>query len=254
MKMMQKIFQKEKAKRQNKSKISKYSGGYCVLLLLFFLNCMPNQQLSENSLLLSLLSLPNDPSIEVEKDRSMRKAEPKARPKRKYDGVTFISNATGKRIQANSKTPNGWLKVDASRDTYFTRFNLYQDGGDPNCIKSGRIRVETSANPKYYWNWWAGGGGGNYAYYPKYNDGSNRLVILVISGGCLKSGGKVAFGDHDTFGAGYDYYITNWNGGSWNEYLFLWVWTLNPGPREIFTAILSPTPPEAIEQRESEVD
>lgn len=180
--------------------------------------------------------------MELANDKSTRKA----RPKRKYDGVTFISVATGKRIQANPNRPNGWLRVNASKDTYFTRFNLYQDGGDPNCIKSGRIRVETSADPKYYWNWWAGGGGGNYAYYPKYNDGSNRLTILVLSGGCLKSGDKVAFGDHDTLGYGYDYYITNWGKGSWSEYLFLWTKVpLNPGPRELFTVVLSPTPPES---------
>lgn len=245
MKMIQKIFRKEKKKKQNKFKISKFFGGYCVLLLLFFFNCLPDQQSHEDNLLLSLLSLPNDQSLELQQDRSMRKAKPRPRPKRKYDGVTFVSYATGKRIQANSKAPKGWLKVDASRDTYFTRFNLYQDGGDPNCIKSGRIRVETSANPKYYWNWWLRGGGGNYAYYPKYNDGSKRLGILVLSGGCLESGGKVAFEDHDIITNTHDYYITVWKGGSWNEYLFLWGKTINPGPREIFTAILSPTPPEA---------
>lgn len=209
---------------------------------IIFLNCLPDRQLSENNLFLSLLSLPNDQNMELANDKSTRKA----RPKRKYDGVTFISVATGKRIQANPNRPNGWLRVNASKDTYFTRFNLYQDGGDPNCIKSGRIRVETSADPKYYWNWWAGGGGGNYAYYPKYNDGSNRLTILVLSGGCLKSGDKVAFGDHDTLGYGYDYYITNWGKGSWSEYLFLWTKVpLNPGPRELFTVVLSPTPPES---------
>ncbi|MDL5246345.1 MULTISPECIES: hypothetical protein [Leptospira] len=245
MKMIQKILRKEKKKKTNQFKISKYFGGFCLLLFLFLFNCLPDQQSSENNLLLALLALPNDQSLELPSDKSMRKAKPQPRPKRKYDGVTFISDATGKRIQANSKTPNGWLKVDAVRDTYFTRFNLYQDGGDPNCIESGRIRVETSANPKYYWNWWAGGGGGNYAYYPKYNDGSNRLVIFVINGGCLKSGSKVSFSDHDTLGAGYDYSITNWKGGSWNEYLFLWTKSLNPGPRETFTVILSPTPPEA---------
>ncbi|WP_244894506.1 sphingomyelinase C, partial [Leptospira alexanderi] len=217
----------------------------CVLLFLFLFNCLPDQQSPENNLLLSLLSLPNDQSLELANDKSMRKAKPQLRPKRKYDGVTFISDATGKRIQANSRTPNGWLKVDAVQDTYFTRFNLYQDGGDPNCIESGHIRVETSANPKYYWNWWAGGGGGNYAYYPKYNDGSKILTILIIGEGCLKSGSKVAFLDYDTFSSGHYYYITNWNGGSWNEYLFLWGKTFYPGPRETFTVILSTTPPEA---------
>lgn len=240
MKKIRKIFRKEKAKKSNELKVLKYFGG--CFLLLFFLNCLPDRQLSENNLFLSLLSLPNDQNMELANDKSTRKA----RPKRKYDGVTFISVATGKRIQANPNRPNGWLRVNASKDTYFTRFNLYQDGGDPNCIKSGRIRVETSADPKYYWNWWAGGGGGNYAYYPKYNDGSNRLTILVLGGGCLKSGDRVAFGDHDTLGYGYDYYITNWGKGSWSEYLFLWTKVpLNPGPRELFTVVLSPTPPES---------
>ncbi|WP_036098815.1 sphingomyelinase [Leptospira noguchii] len=207
------IFQKKKIKRLKNSKI--FTRCYCVCLFLF-LNCLPEQQSHENNLLLSLLS--NDHIFGLVKDKSAKQTK----PNQKYFSVTLISQSNGKKVQADLNQPNGWLKVSAESDTKFTKFNLYQYGGDPNCIRSGHIRIEPTAYPNYYWNWWFGGGGGNYAYYPKYNDGSNNLEIISPSRTCLESGDTVMFIDWDTSAGGY-YFLTNWNGGgSWNEYIFLW--------------------------------
>ncbi|AVQ10427.1 Sphingomyelin phosphodiesterase [Leptospira santarosai] len=148
--------------------------------------------------------------------------------KRKYDQVSFVSLSTGKRIQADSKKPNGWLKADATTETVFTKFNLVQPS-DPNsnpfCMESGYVRIEPSAYLNYFWNWWYSGsfagGNGNYAYYPKFDDGSNRIQIINLDGGCLQDGSKITFKDYNTVLA-QQQYLTVWNEGPWNQYLFLW--------------------------------
>ncbi|MDI7173630.1 sphingomyelin phosphodiesterase [Leptospira santarosai] len=148
--------------------------------------------------------------------------------KRKYDQVSFVSLSRGTRIQANSKKPNGWLKADATTETEFTKFNLVQPS-DPNsnpfCMESGYVRIEPSAYLNYFWNWWYSGGfaggNGNYAYYPKFDDGSNRIQIINLDGGCLQDGSKITFKDYNTILA-QQQYLTVWNEGPWNQYLFLW--------------------------------
>ncbi|WP_080618285.1 sphingomyelin phosphodiesterase [Leptospira santarosai] len=148
--------------------------------------------------------------------------------KRKYDQVSFVSLSTGKRIQADSKKPNGWLKADTTTETEFTKFNLVQPS-DPNsnpfCMESGYVRIEPSAYLNYFWNWWYSGGfaggNGNYAYYPKFDDGSNRIQIINLDGGCLQDGSKITFKDYNTVLA-QQQYLTVWNEGPWNQYLFLW--------------------------------
>ncbi|WP_080595966.1 sphingomyelin phosphodiesterase [Leptospira santarosai] len=148
--------------------------------------------------------------------------------KRKYDQVSFVSLSTGKRIQADSKKPNGWLKADTTTETEFTKFNLVQPS-DPNsnpfCMESGYVRIEPSAYLNYFWNWWYSGGfaggNGNYAYYPKFDDGSNRIQIINLDGGCLQDGSKITFKDYNTILA-QQQYLTVWNEGPWDQYLFLW--------------------------------
>ncbi|MDI7215982.1 sphingomyelin phosphodiesterase [Leptospira santarosai] len=148
--------------------------------------------------------------------------------KRKYDQVSFVSLSRGTRIQANSKKPNGWLKADATTETEFTKFNLVQPS-DPNsnpfCMESGYVQIEPSAYLNYFWNWWYSGGfaggHGNYAYYPKFDDGSNRIQIINLDGGCLRDGSKITFKDYNTILA-QQQYLTVWNEGPWNQYLFLW--------------------------------
>ncbi|WP_080634192.1 sphingomyelin phosphodiesterase [Leptospira santarosai] len=148
--------------------------------------------------------------------------------KRKYDQVSFVSLSTGKRIQADSKKPNGWLKADTTTETEFTKFNLVQPS-DPNsnpfCMESGYVRIEPSAYLNYFWNWWYSGGfaggNGNYAYYPKFDDGSNRIQIINLDGGCLQDGSKITFKDYNTVLA-QQQYLTVWKEGPWNQYLFLW--------------------------------
>ncbi|AYV55400.1 sphingomyelin phosphodiesterase [Leptospira kmetyi] len=162
--------------------------------------------------------------------------------KRKYDRVSFVSAATGKKIQADSSQANGWLKANATTDTTETEFNLVAENfpdSNPSCIQSGTIRIEPSHRLNYFWNWWLGGGGGNYAYYPKFNDGSDRLEIVNLDGECLRDGSKIAFKDYDTFWRKY-YYLTVWNGGSWNELVYLW--TNSVGPRETFYLRLNSSP------------
>ncbi|EMP81863.1 sphingomyelin phosphodiesterase [Leptospira santarosai str. CBC1531] len=148
--------------------------------------------------------------------------------KRKYDQVSFVSLSRGTRIQADSKKPNGWLKADTTTETEFTKFNLVQPS-DPNsnpfCMESGYVRIEPSAYLNYFWNWWYSGGfaggNGNYAYYPKFDDGSNRIQIINLDGGCLQDGSKITFKDYNTVLA-QQQYLTVWNEGPWNQYLFLW--------------------------------
>ncbi|WP_082295257.1 sphingomyelin phosphodiesterase [Leptospira santarosai] len=148
--------------------------------------------------------------------------------KRKYDQVSFVSLSTGKRIQADSKKPNGWLKADTTTETEFTKFNLVQPS-DPNsnpfCMESGYVQIEPSAYLNYFWNWWYSGGfaggNGNYAYYPKFDDGSNRIQIINLDGGCLQDGSKITFKDYNTILA-QQQYLTVWKEGPWNQYLFLW--------------------------------
>ncbi|EMN92267.1 sphingomyelin phosphodiesterase [Leptospira weilii] len=148
--------------------------------------------------------------------------------RRKYDQVSLVSAATGKRIQANSQKPNGWLKADTTTETKFTQFNLVQPS-DPNsnpfCMESGYVQVEPSAYLNYFWNWWYSGGfsggGGNYGYYPKFDDGSNRLQIINLDGGCLQDGSRITFKDYNTILAKHQY-LTVWREGTWNQYLFLW--------------------------------
>ncbi|EMF82867.1 sphingomyelin phosphodiesterase [Leptospira weilii serovar Topaz str. LT2116] len=148
--------------------------------------------------------------------------------RRKYDQVSLVSAATGKRIQANSQKPNGWLKADTTIETKFTQFNLVQPS-DPNsnpfCMESGYVQVEPSAYLNYFWNWWYSGGfsggNGNYGYYPKFDDGSNRLQIINLDGGCLQDGSRITFKDYNTVLAKHQY-LTVWREGTWNQYLFLW--------------------------------
>ncbi|EMJ95699.1 sphingomyelin phosphodiesterase [Leptospira alstonii serovar Pingchang str. 80-412] len=167
----------------------------------------------------------------------------KSAHRRKYDQVSFMSVETGKKIQADPKRADGWLQVDAPNETDFTKFNLFQEynpDSNSNCIVSGSIRIEPSQYLNFYWTWWLGGGGGNYAYYPKFNDGSNRLEIKIIGKEkCLESGSAIAFKDYDTLSAGY-YYLTNWDRGSWKEYVYLW--KTYTGSRELFYAQLNTTP------------
>ncbi|ABJ75222.1 sphingomyelin phosphodiesterase [Leptospira borgpetersenii] len=148
--------------------------------------------------------------------------------RRKYDQVSLVSVATGKRIQANSRKKDGWLKANATTETKFTQFNLVQPS-DPNsnpfCMESGYVRVEPSAYLNYFWNWWyAGGfsgGNGNYGYYPKFDDGSNRLQIINLDGGCMQDGSRITFKDYNTVLAKHQY-LTIWRKGAWSQYLFLW--------------------------------
>ncbi|MDI7219937.1 sphingomyelin phosphodiesterase [Leptospira santarosai] len=148
--------------------------------------------------------------------------------KRNYDQVSFVSLSTGKRIQADSKKPNGWLKADTTTETKFTKFNLVQPS-DPNsnpfCMESGYVQIEPSAYLNYFWNWWYSGGfaggNGNYAYYPKFDDGSNRIQIINLDGGCLRDGSKITFKDYNTILV-QQQYLTVWKEGPWNQYLFLW--------------------------------
>lgn len=148
--------------------------------------------------------------------------------RRKYDQVSLVSVATGKRIQADSRKPNGWLKADATTETKFTQFNLVQPS-DPNsnpfCMESGYVRVEPSTYLNYFWNWWYSGGfsggNGNYGYYPKFDDGSNRLQIINLDGGCIQDGSQIAFKDYNTILAKHQY-LTIWRNGAWSQYLFLW--------------------------------
>lgn len=162
--------------------------------------------------------------------------------KRKYDRVSFVSAATGKRIQASSKKSNAWLKVNATTETDLTKFNLVQTNdpdSNPSCMKSGPIRVESSHSLNYFWNWWLGGGKGNYAYYSKFNDGSNRIQIINLDGGCLRDGSRVAFKDYDTVSKG-RYFLTVWEGGKWDKYFYLWKDEI--GPRETFYLKLDSSP------------
>ncbi|EMY79418.1 sphingomyelin phosphodiesterase [Leptospira weilii serovar Ranarum str. ICFT] len=162
--------------------------------------------------------------------------------KRKYDRVSFVSAATGKKIQADSKKPNAWLKADADEDTNLTKFNLAQKDdpdSNPSCMKSGLVRIEPSHSLNYFWNWWIGGGGGNYAYYPKFKDGSNRIEIINLDERCLRNGNRIAFKDYDTFSGQYRY-LGVWENGNWNGYLYLWKKSV--GLNEIFYLQLDSTP------------
>ncbi|WP_081605017.1 sphingomyelin phosphodiesterase [Leptospira alstonii] len=162
--------------------------------------------------------------------------------RRKYDQVSFVSAATGKRIQANSDRPNGWLKADTTEETDLAKFNLLQEGdpdSNPSCITGGFVRIESSFYLNYFWSWWFGGGNANYAYYPGFNNGSNRLEIVNILGGCLGDGSRIAFKDYNTALAKY-YYLTVWNTGNWSEHIFLWMRSVSP--RETFYLRLNSTP------------
>ncbi|EMY78386.1 sphingomyelin phosphodiesterase [Leptospira weilii serovar Ranarum str. ICFT] len=162
--------------------------------------------------------------------------------KRKYDQVSFVSTATGKRIQVDSKKSNGWLKADSATETGLTKFNLLQENNsdsNPSCMKSGHVRIEPSYYLNYFWNWWYGGGSGNYGYYPEFKNGSNNIEIINLDGRCLQDGSRIVFQDYDTSSAKY-YYLTVWGSGSWNNYLFLWKRTVTS--REIFYLRLNSSP------------
>ncbi|EMJ97732.1 sphingomyelin phosphodiesterase [Leptospira alstonii serovar Pingchang str. 80-412] len=162
--------------------------------------------------------------------------------RRKYDQVSFVSAATGKKIQADSKKPNEWLKANADEDTDLTKFNLVQKNdpdSNPSCMKNGLVRIEPSHSLNYFWNWWIGGGRGNYAYYPKFNDGSNRIEIINLDERCLRNGSRIAFKDYDTFSGQY-YYLGAWGDGNRSNYLYLWKNSV--GLNEIFYLQLNSTP------------
>ncbi|EMO54137.1 sphingomyelin phosphodiesterase [Leptospira noguchii] len=162
--------------------------------------------------------------------------------KRKYDQVSFQSASNGKFIQADPNRKDGWVKADTKIKTDFTKFNLLQKG-NPNqsCLKSGPIRVEPTHSLNYFWNWWLGGGSGNYGYYPKFNDPSKRLEILVLGEKCLENGSKIVFKDYDTDSGGF-YHLTAWNKGNWKEHLYLWSHSINE--KEIFYVQLNSTLPK----------
>uniref|UniRef100_UPI001F3619DB hypothetical protein n=1 Tax=Leptospira noguchii TaxID=28182 RepID=UPI001F3619DB len=106
--------------------------------------------------------------------------------------------------------------------------------------KSGYTRIEPSSYLNYYWNWWLGGGGGNYAYYPKFNDASNNLQIHIIDEEeCIRDGSRIVFKDYDENTLDY-YYLTVWDGGNWDGYLYLWNKTYNL--RETFRVRLNTQP------------
>ncbi|UOG33532.1 sphingomyelin phosphodiesterase [Leptospira noguchii] len=160
--------------------------------------------------------------------------------KKKYDRVSLEAIVTNKKIQADPKNRYGWLKVNTTEETPYTTFNLYQEGAEPNCIQSGRIRIEVSEELNYFWNYWLKGGAGNYAYYTNWNVGSDLLeVINLDKNSCLEDGIQIAFKDYDIITQGY-YILTNWMSGSWGEYIFLWKDYI--GPMESFYLRLDKTP------------
>ncbi|EMO24858.1 hypothetical protein LEP1GSC170_3426 [Leptospira interrogans serovar Bataviae str. HAI135] len=92
----------------------------------------------------------------------------------------------------------------------------------------------------YFWNYWLKGGASNYAYYTNWNVGSDLLeVINLDKNSCLEDGIQIAFKDYDIITQGY-YILTNWMGGSWGEYIFLWKDYI--GPMESFYLRLDKTP------------
>ncbi|KXZ24531.1 phosphodiesterase [Leptospira santarosai] len=153
--------------------------------------------------------------------------------RRKYDQVSLIAKYTRKAVQADHNRPDGWLKADGSveeKETEFTKFNLLQEydpDSDTFCMLSGRVRIESSQYLNYFWTWWLQGGGGNYAYYPKFNDGSKLLEMVVTKQGCLEDGDSVVFKDFDTYGK-YYYFLVVWDRGSWKDYIYLWYESAQP--------------------------
>ncbi|WP_043992222.1 hypothetical protein, partial [Leptospira santarosai] len=67
----------------------------------------------------------------------------------------------------------------------------------------------------------------NYAYYPKFNDGSKLLEMVVTKQGCLEDGDSVVFKDFDTYGK-YYYFLVVWDRGSWKDYIYLWYESAQP--------------------------
>jgi sphingomyelin phosphodiesterase len=142
-----------------------------------------------------------------------------------YAGVVLQSLSNGKTLRANSSQANGWVTVTGTgneAESLFSLRNWYYPVSF--CLRSGDyLQVESLRHPGNYLNWWLGGGGGNYAYYPKANDASNQLRLILANdqGGCLKDGDEVLFVDRDTV-SGRDYYLQRWLSGSWKDHLYLW--------------------------------
>ncbi|WP_033108962.1 sphingomyelin phosphodiesterase [Leptospira interrogans] len=165
--------------------------------------------------------------------------------RRKYDQVSLIAKYTGKAIQVDHNRPDGWLKADGTakeKGTEFTKFNLLQEydpDSDTFCMLGGRVRIESSQYLNYFWTWWLRGGGGNYAYYPKFDDSSKLLEMIIIRQGCLEDESLVVFKDFDTYGK-YYYFLAVWENGSWKDYIYLWY--TNAQPNSYFIAKLNTSP------------
>ncbi|AXR59740.1 sphingomyelin phosphodiesterase [Leptospira mayottensis] len=165
--------------------------------------------------------------------------------RRKYDQVSLIAKYTGKAVQADHNRPDGWLKADGpveEKGTEFTKFNLLQEydpDSDTFCMLSGRVRIESSQYLNYFWTWWLQGGAGNYAYYPKFDNGSKLLEMIVTNQGCLKDGDSVVFKDFDIYGK-YYYFLVVWDRGSWKDYIYLWY--ENAQPNSFFNVKLNTSP------------
>ncbi|WP_032833339.1 sphingomyelin phosphodiesterase [Leptospira kirschneri] len=165
--------------------------------------------------------------------------------RRKYDQVSLIAKYTGKAVQVDHNRPDGWLKADGTAEekgTEFTKFNLLQEydpDSDTFCMLGGRVRVESSQYLNYFWTWWLRGGAGNYAYYPKFDDGSKLLEMIVIRQGCLEDESLVVFKDFDTFWK-YYYFLAVWETGSWKDYIYLWY--TNAQPNSYFIVKLNTLP------------
>ncbi|KON76017.1 sphingomyelin phosphodiesterase [Leptospira kirschneri] len=151
--------------------------------------------------------------------------------RRKYDNVMILDSAYH-RIQASPTRPDGWLIAEENSNYYqgqptrseFARFNLLQEDdlySNPDCISGrGKIRIESSEYRNYFWTYWLRGGGGNYAYYPKFNDGSKKFEIEVPLDRCIESG-IFWLRDYDILTNDY-YYLESWRMGHWMHYIYLW--------------------------------
>ncbi|WP_171014184.1 sphingomyelin phosphodiesterase [Chitinivorax sp. B] len=152
-----------------------------------------------------------------------------------YRAVTFKNLGNNHFMQAATQA-DGWLKADGKQDNSRTRFNLSNNFAmrDNGCIQSGEyVRVERADLPGHFWTWYGLAGSYQYAYYTKQGplnaDPELRLLNLSRPTDCLQDGDIVAFRD---WAHAADYYMTAWNGGWANDWLYLW--SASMGPREQF--------------------